>query len=77
MLSVCAPEAFILYVIRMVGSAAGSGKLGLNVLSACSFCSGWKLTHTWQARAVTWILLLPVDSWENLLGLLFLEILCH
>ena len=33
MLSVCAPEAFILYVIRMVGSAARSGKLGLNVAS--------------------------------------------
>lgn len=33
MLSVCAPEAFILYVIRMVGSAARSGELGFRVAS--------------------------------------------
>uniref|UniRef100_A0A8B9MZG8 Rho guanine nucleotide exchange factor 12 n=1 Tax=Accipiter nisus TaxID=211598 RepID=A0A8B9MZG8_9AVES len=31
MLSVCVPKAFILYMICMVGSAAGSGRLGLNV----------------------------------------------
>lgn len=33
MLSVCAPEAFILYVVRMVGSAARSGELGFRVAS--------------------------------------------
>lgn len=31
MLSVCAPKALTLYVVRMVGSAAGSGNLDLNV----------------------------------------------
>lgn len=46
-------------------------------VSACSSRSGWKLTRTWQAQAGTYVLLFSVPNWENLVGLLFLEILCH
>lgn len=78
LLSVCAPKACSVFnPLHDLHGWLCSREWVSVLLSACSFCSCWKLTRSWKAQAISWIFLLALGSWENLLELLLLEVLCH